>query len=168
MASTQPHNAQADPRFIARDLPLCRPAHATRKEMSRAVGRPLAMAPCDEQTSPFAPAPKKAAATVRHACSLSNVEMTYLFSCQVLLSRRDYLGKRESTRKPYHAHEAARVSPEWLAVQGVGRTGHGLPPEGRAGGARQALGDAGDRIGARESLKGCKRADAEAVVFLSA
>src|SRR5262245_41415554 len=80
MASTQPHNAQADPRFIARDLPLCRPAHATRKEMSRAVGRPLAMAPCDEQTSPFAPAPKKAAATVRHACSLSNVEMTYLFS----------------------------------------------------------------------------------------
>jgi len=44
MASTQAHNAQADARFIARDLPLCRRAHAARKQMGRAAGRPLAMA----------------------------------------------------------------------------------------------------------------------------
>src|SRR5262245_38158472 len=97
-----------------------------------------------------------------------NVEIAYLFSCPGITESKGLPRKERSTRKPYHAHEAARVSREWLAVQGVGRTGHGLPPEGRAGGARQALGDAGDRIGARESLKGCKRADAEAVVFLSA
>src|SRR5262249_301004 len=148
MASTQPHNAQADARFIARGLPLCRPAHATRKEMSRATSKRFHSRRRE----------KKAAATVRHACLLSKCGNDVL----VFLSRDhwvegDYLGKRESTRKPYHAHGAARVSPEWLAVQGVGRKGHRLPAEGRPGGARQTLGDTGDGFGAGARLKGCKR-----------
>src|SRR5262245_57986965 len=135
--------------------------------MSRAVCRPLAMARATNKRLHSRRRAMKDAATVRHACLLSKCGNDVL----VFLSRDhwvegDYLGKREGTRKPYHAHGAARVSPEWLAVQGVGRKGHRLPVEGRAGGARQALGDTGDRFGARASLEGCKRADAkDAVVF---
>src|SRR5262249_25216364 len=119
MASTRRHNARPDARFIAR---IC---HYVGLRTLSAIGRP---------PQPFG----------MHVC-YRNVEMTD--SCPGV-TEGTASERERSTRKPYYPHGLAGGPPEWLAVQGAGRKGHGLPPEGRAGGARQALGDAGDRVGA--------------------